>query len=390
MNQIDTLAREAKQLIDCDEYQRRSTVQKRLSQLETVHPVPFNSWNLTAGFPIVVISWCKRLDRPLDLEVIAKETGVIDEKLARQLIEFQLLQKIEKFNNVPDDTPISNAIHTNLGLCWMYQKGPMGEEYAIDESTGAFVSEPFIKTEDDIDRLQMPHFDFDRSLHEFRIRVFEDIAGDGIVVIDDALPRNIGAPFSTANNLAGVLEILEAFITRPAFVHRLMSFVADAIVSYTGEISEAMGGTRIGTFGCDEVSCDMFSPASYEEFVWPYECRAAAAYDSIYYHSCGNLTPLFERILEIPNIHRVHVSPWSDMSRAVEVLNGKVVMEKHLAPTVNLNELTPDEMRAFVKEVTDFGTDYPLDMVVATNTPGGRLYRSMFYEEAESLYAGSR
>ena len=388
MNQIDKMAKEVTRLIGSEENQRRIAVQERLNNLEAVRPVPFNSWNLTVGFPIVVISWCNRLDHPLDLEKIAKESYVIDEALAGELIEFQLRQMVEKFNNVPDDLPISNAIHTNLGLCWMYQESPMGEKYTIDNGTGAFVSEPHIRTEDDIEKLEMPSFRFDNALHEARVSVFQNIIGDGFAVVDDALPRGIGAPFSTANNLAGVLEICEGFITKPQFIHRLMSFVAEAIVNYTAEKAAALGGIQLGTFGCDEVSCDMFSPECYEEFVWPYECRAAEAYDSIYYHSCGNLTPLFGKILEIPNIHRIHVSPWSDMSRAIDVLAGKVVMEKHLDPTVKLDDLSPEEMRSYVKQVTDLGTDYPLDMVVATNTPGGRRYRDVFYEEAASVSVG--
>ena len=388
MDQIDKMAGEVNRLMSCEENRRRAGVQAQLNRLKAVHPTPFNSWNLTAGFPIVVLSWCRRLDHELDIEKIAKKTEDIDETFAHELIEFQLRQKIEKFNNVPDDLPISNAIHSNLGLCWMYQKSPLGEIYAVDESTGAFVSEPFIRSEQDIDRLEIPHFDFDRTLHESRVNVFREIAGEGFVVVDDALPRSIGAPFSTANNLAGVLELLEAFIDRPAFVHKLMDYVADAIIGYTAERRAALGGAQVGTFGCDEVSCDMFSPESYEEFVWPYECRAAAAYDGIYYHSCGNLTPLFEKILEIPNIRRIHVSPWSDMPTAVDVLKDRVVMEKHLAPTVNLNTLSPEDMRAFVRQTTDLGTDYPLDMVVNTNTPGGRRYREAFHAETSAANAG--
>ena len=152
-------------------------------------------------------------------------------------------------------------------------------------------------------------------------------------------------------------------------------------------MSFALGGERQGTFGCDEVSCDMFSPEAYQEFVWPYECRAASAYASIYYHSCGNLTPIFHKILEIPRIHRVHVSPWSDMETAVRVLGGKVILEKHLDPAVKLGSLSGEQMRAYVREVTDLGTDYPLDMVVSTNTEGGREYRRVFHEEAGAVAA---
>jgi hypothetical protein len=129
----------------------------------------------------------------------------------------------------------------------------------------------------------------------------------------------------------------------------------------------------------------MFAPSLYEEFIFPHECKAAAAYDSIYYHSCGNLTPLYKKIVQVPHIHRIQVSPWSDHATAIRDAGGKVILEKWLDPTVNLDKLSPEEMRPLVKQVTDLGVDYPLDMIVPTNSAGGRLYRELFHEEIGAL-----
>jgi hypothetical protein len=373
--------KEVKSLLASEENQRRQEVQRRLGRKETVHPVPFNAWNLTSGFPLVVVGWSRRLGWKLDPERIGRETGPLTADYAAELVEFQLLQKIEKFKQVPEEIPIAPAISTNLGLCWMFRPGAFGERYRVETSTGAFVPQPILKEESDLEKLERPRFEFDRSRHEARVAVFEEIVEGELPVVDDGLPGGPGAPFSTANNLRGVLEILLDMKDRPAFVHRLMDVIAEAILSFNEEARRELGGGRMGTFGCDEVSCDMFPPAAYEEFIFPYECKAAAAFDSIYYHSCGNLTPLFGKIAEIPKIQRVHVSPWSELAAAIEQAGGKVVLEKHLDPRVNLDKLSREEMRAQVKKVTDLGTHYPLEMVVATNTPGGRLYREVFYEE---------
>ena len=382
-SEIKALCRDLKSLEESEENQRRKQVQQRLNRKEVVRPVPFNAWSHIVGFPIVVLAWSRRLGRSLDMEAIARETGPISPDLAAELVEFQLLAKIENFKTVPDDIPLSLAISTNLGLCWLCRPGPLGERYQTDPSSGAFVPQPIVKEESDLDKLQRPHFRFDRSLHEARVAVFKEIVDGELPVGDDALPRGPGAPFSTANNLRGVLELLLDMKDRPDFVHRLMGIIVEAILTYNREAREAVGGARLGTFGCDEVSCDMFSPQVYEEFIFPYECQAAAAFDSIYYHSCGNLTPLFGKIVQIPHIHRVHVSPWSDLATAIREAGGKVILEKHLEPTVNLDRLSREEMRTYVKQVTDLGTEYPLDMVVPVQTPGGRLYREIFYEETQ-------
>jgi hypothetical protein len=378
MDRIKALMKEVKDLMASEENLRRRRVQQRLGRLEAVFPPPINSWDITAGFPIMLLGWCERLGRPLDVHRVSHATGPLTRDYAAELVEFQLLQKIEKFRNTPDDLPMSAGLCTNMGLCWLHRPGALGVRYIVEESTGAFVPDPIVKTEADLDKIELPRFEFDAALHEQRIGVFKEVVDGEFPVGDDNMPGGIGAPFSTANNLRGVLELLEDFVVRPKFVHRLMDFIAEAILASRAARG---GGFGMATFGCDEVSCDMFSPAQYEEFIYPYEVKASAAFASIYYHSCGNLTPLFAKIVTIPHVHRVHVSPWSDHKRAIEAIGGKVVLEKHLDPRVEWDKLSREEMRPYVREITDLGLDYPLDLVVETARPGGKLFREVLYEE---------
>ena len=64
-----------KDLTASDENRRRQEVQQRLGRKEAVHPTPFNAWELTAGFPVMLIGWCHRLGRKLDMDKIARATG---------------------------------------------------------------------------------------------------------------------------------------------------------------------------------------------------------------------------------------------------------------------------------------------------------------------------
>lgn len=389
MANIKQLIGEVEDIISGEENQRRIDVQRRLNRLETVQPTPFNSFSFSGIFPIVVNAWSKRLKLPIDIELTGKNTGAINPDYAANLIHFQLLQKIEAFKASNDDIPLSSHISTNLGLCWLYRDSPVGEHYRTVPETGAFIAEPILKSEADFEKLEVPRYEFDEQLHKQRIAVFEEMLDGRLLVSDDALPPGIGAPFQTANNLRGVQQILEDFILQPHLVHRVMEFLSQAIVSYVGEMVQLRGGNTgtpsvfgcAGVFGCDEVSCDMFPPSYYDEFIYPYECRAAAVYDTIYYHSCANITPLIEKILTVPNMRRIHVSPWSDLKTAIEVTGKQVILEKWLDPNLKLDELSPDEMRTCVRKVTDCGVDFPLDMRVETNTRGGRLFREIFYEE---------
>jgi len=390
VSSIRRLIAEVERLDQSDENRRRIDVQARLNRLEAVHPTPFNSFSLGGLFPIVVIGWSRRLNRPMDVEQVGKATGPLDSDYAARLVEFQLLQKTEAFRESGDDIPLNTAVGTNLGLCWLYRSSPVGERYQSDPQSGAFQAVPILETEQDLDRLTIPHYEYDQALHEQRVGVFQEILEGRLPVIDDGLPGGIGAPFQTANNLRGVQEILEDFLLRPHLVHRLMDYVSSAIVSYVGEAGAVRGGGTgtpsvfgcSGVFGCDEVNCDLFPPRYYEEFIYPYECRAAAVYDTIYYHSCANITPLFGKIATVPNMRRIHVSPWSDLRAAREATQGTVILEKWLDPNVNLNGISEEEMRRIAVEITDVGVDYPLDMRVETNTPGGKRFRDIFRKEA--------
>jgi len=281
------LVSEVEDLVASDENQRRIDVQTRLNSLEAVHPTPFNAQAGGIGFSIVVLAWSNRLGMEIDIDRVGRMLGEIDPAVAESVVEYELRQKIESFKTAGDDIPISPGISTNLGLTWMYRKSAVGEVYDVIPESGVFVATPILKTEKDFDNLRLEPFDYDKDLNKRRIAAFDEIVDGRLPVTDESIPGQIGAPFQTANNLRGVQEILEDFVERPELVHRLMEFVTESILTHTRARNAALyeGNRMGGVFGCDEVSCDMFSPAMYDEFVYPYECRVAELYSSIYYHS---------------------------------------------------------------------------------------------------------
>ena len=403
MSGIPRLLKELKGLIKSEENHRRMAALEQLNRKEPV--VTFNGWCLTRGFPGAILPWFGRLGVTFDLECVARETGPVTPDFAAQMIEFQLRQKIWKFQDTPDDTPISPVINSNLALSWLYRPGPFGERFDVVAETGAYVVSPVILEESDLDSIEFPRYAFDRALHEARLTVYNEILGGELVVYDDGLPAKIYAPFGVANNLRGGLELLMDVKERPEFVHRLMRRITEATLGYNAKARDfeaamwpktgvgvlpedhivpwefSRGGVYMTLLGSDEVSCDMFAPEEYEEFIFPYEREVAATCDHIYYHSCGNLTPLFEKIVQLPNLHRLHVSPWSDMRTAVEAAAGKVIIEKWLDPKVNLDLLSPEAMLESVKKITDLGGGYALEMIVPVQTAGGWRFREMFNEE---------
>ena len=76
------------------------------------------------------------------------------------------------------------------------------------------------------------------------------------------------------------------------------------------------------------------SPAMYDEFVHPYHVPLAAPYTNgtVYYHGCECLDRKFATIVTLPNLRRLHVSPWSSVAAARGASDGRMVLEVHAHP----------------------------------------------------------
>jgi hypothetical protein len=113
----------------------------------------------------------------------------------------------------------------------------------------------------------------------------------------------------------------------------------------------------------------------YREFVHDYNCRLARHYPlgTVYYHGCEPLDQKIEHIQHLPNLRRFHVSPWSSVARAVEVLQGKAVMEVHAHPGKVLFGMTESDMRKEIRRLLDAADGMPMDLNLSDiHTVNGR------------------
>jgi hypothetical protein len=109
--------------------------------------------------------------------------------------------------------------------------------------------------------------------------------------------------------------------------------------------------------GDDEVDGNIISPGTYEEFIYPSDQEFCRDHRGIYFHSCGNLTPMLPLIRSLPNLRILHVSSLTDFSRAVEVFGDSVIYEKtisdwdrHFAGLLSGDTAEVEEMVRLAKE----------------------------------------
>jgi hypothetical protein len=233
---------------------------------------------------------------------------------------YYLTTRLRLFEEIPDDSPLLPIVPVwiRLGV----EASIFGAEQVYDDVAEPWVSrKAVISKYEDLDRIPVP--DFHRSglmplAHRFYEEISEMVRGHGITVQF----HDWGT--SVLNNmiaLRGYDDLMTDMIEEPEFVERLARLVVDARKKWELARSSHVGKPLRGLLLYDDdVNVPQFSPTLYRQFILPCEKELHDFHGSVeYWHSCGNTTPFFPAIKELPRIDMLNVSAWADVRRAVEV-----------------------------------------------------------------------
>jgi len=272
-------------------------------------------------------------------------------------LENFLKATIERFKLFDDDVFITKRIPI-----WMasgYEASLFGMEVGFFHDIDPWiVFKDVIEKPEDLKNLKVPDF-YKSGLMPKAIEVYEYVKEN----IDDdfevIFPEWLRGPFGIAVYLRGFEHILMDMIDRPEFVHELMRFIVDSRKVWYDSLEAYLGRPVVkGNLFNDEVNCPSLSPALYEEFVLPYEKELSDYHGGLHYwHSCGDLTPLYKKIVEIPKIDMIHKSPWSSAAEVGRVFGKVSAIEVCMNPQKDIFEGTEESMRelltGIVKDLTD-------------------------------------
>ena len=389
--------------INSAENQRRLAKQSALNRREKLYS--FNSWRWSAG---ISVGNSASPISGMSIKDMALQLGDVSEEFAAAVIKKQLESQIDFFDHVVSDTPVATQIFSNMGLSWLYTENPVGEICKVDPDTGAFVHIPLLKDscEEWISLPANPALNFDKELHDRRMNVYSGLTGGMFPLFDDLIPLPIGSIFGAASRLRGDAELLMDFRLCPDDVHALMRYLIKAAKIYNPAWEQFMkndlwrnppaafenypmyiftsitglGGLPMFLAGEDHISADMFSETDYLEFVFPYQKEITPLFPDWYVHSCGNLSPFYKHIATLPNIRRVHVSPWSRLEDAVEAFGNSVILEIHLP--VDFDTLSRADVEDLADHIIDVcGNDCTVDVVISPSE-NGRHYRDRILKRA--------
>jgi hypothetical protein len=247
-------------------------------------------------------------------------------------IEANLRMMIFKFENIQDCTPIGKAFACYLGAG--FERSLFGGE-SIYTDQDAWMGRGAI-IEDRVDISTLEPVDFYKSsvmseTHRFYEQVRSILSDD----FDLTFPQWSRSPFGVAWHIRGIDNLLYDLVEDPEWFGAFLNYVTDCRIKWVREREQFTG---VPMHNCniynDEVTSPMISPATYRDFILPTEIRLSNEFGGInYWHSCGNTTSFVEYINQIPNLHMVTVSAWTDLERAEHFYDKEhITLEKQLHP----------------------------------------------------------
>ena len=330
-------------------------------------------------------------------QILPEDSLVHKTGLARGL-ELHLRHRLWRAANIPDDTPVDPTLvlHALPPLAPDELWGvPLGFQ-STGAAGGAYKPKPPLEKPEDIDRLRRPRFRHDPEAVERLQTEVHGLIGDRLSIVFrcDALHNG---PFEWAVRLRGMDALLLDCYDRPDWLKQLMDFLSRSIVRYHQEreaagFANARFESALHSPWDDEYetqderlsscwvylhaqSAASYGPATYAEFVHPYNVPIARLFGKIYYHGCEDLTAKVRVIRDLPGLRQFHVSPWSQVAPIASKLPAGVVMEVHSHPANVLLLWDEAQMREELEELARAAGDHLFNLklcdIQTINADGG-------------------
>jgi hypothetical protein len=331
-------------------------------------------------------------------QILPEETFRYQAGLARQ-IEIHLRHRLWRAAHIPDDVPQDPLLTLSVAPQMAPEElwGVPLAFHSTGQVGGAYKPVPPLENPADLEKLRPPLFRADQDQRRRLEEEARELVGERLPLAFacDALHNG---PFEWAVRLRGMDHLLLDCYDRPAWLHELLDRITTGMVQYH-RAREAAGyvtdrGTRFLHTPWDEwpdgdrprldhswgylhaQSAASYGPATYAEFIQPYNVRIAQLFGKVYYHGCEDLTRKVETIRALPHLVEFHVSPWSQVAPIAAALPAPVVMEVHSHPTNVLflwNEAQMrEELQRLVRAAGDHLFNLKLCDIQTLNADGGQ------------------
>jgi hypothetical protein len=277
-------------------------------------------------------------------------------------LENQLKMKIYRHERFFDDTCITRDISVFLGVT--LEPGMFGVEtvYSSDRDPWNSIRRYIVKDRDDLSRLVRPDF-FRSGLMPLAHRFYEEIGSVLPKGFSVTFPLWGRGPLGVAEHLMG-LEVLALDIALdPSLVIDLFRFITDCNKDWlTKRASFLNQKIKKGVLYNDEVNCQVISPDTYRDLVFPFEKEIAEYQGGItYWHSCGNTTPILRYVKQLKGLELYDSSAWCDFHvSAAELKDTGIAMEIRQNPVSDVLYADEASIRRKLADILYTCRDVPI------------------------------
>ena len=324
-------------------------------------------------------------------EVLPADTLELAEPFWRQS-EWYLLHLLYRHESLHDDFVIEPRMYVTKvfrGTGWGLSPGYRSS----GRFKGAWQYDPPIRDPDDIGKLTYPTIEHDGPATERALSAMRDVFGDLLEVRAHCPPCHANL-IGEACALRGIEQLMLDMYDRPEWVHRLMSFLAEAVhrqvryleehghltlnnghhyndsggIGYTDELpAPGFDGQHVRLadlwgFGVAQEAVGI-GPAQHEEFILSYQPRMLTHYGLNAYGCCEPYHTKFAMLEKVPRLRRVSISPWCDIERSAEACRDRWVLSWKPNPAMVVGRFDPDRIRAYIRRTLEVTRDCTVELV---------------------------
>jgi len=309
--------------------------------------------------------------------------------------EWYLKHLIFRNLHLEDDFVVEPDLYVPLTI----RSGDSGIEPAemhnSGDPNGAYAWSAPLQDPDDIEKLIPAAIEIDAADTDQRITAVHEVLGNILPVHQFCAPSSF-CLIDVAAHLRGTVQLMLDMYDRPDWVHRLMQFLGaeelrrrrflqaqDVLtlnnrnhyvdsggIGYTRELPRATtaGDTvQLSDLWCHAAAqaASEIGPAQHDEFILEHELPILKEAGLVAYGCCEPYTHKFDMLFRrVPNLRRVSVSPWCDVTVAADALQDRCVFSWKPNPAMLVGAFAEDRIRAYVRKTMDVAQNCRLEIIL--------------------------
>jgi hypothetical protein len=309
-------------------------------------------------------------------ELVPPDTLVCENPVYRNL-ENELLQRKYYHEHLQDDHPITAPVIIEKQIK-PFDWGLREHRIHTDSERGSYEVIQVLKEPSDADALIIPEVIYDQEATEAAYALVQEAIGDLLPVHIRGV-QSLSFHFS-AQYIAwrGLQTMLMDLYLEPELVHRVMQFLTDAyghildelvrqeLIDHNCDGSYQSSGGNGYIDGIDDPESApalsrmwgsaesqelaSVSPEQHRDFLMVYEAQILKRFALTGYGCCDDLTDKLDDLFSlVPNLRRVSVSPWADVSRCARSIGDRAIFSWKPQPADLVGVFDEERIRGYLR-----------------------------------------